>query len=155
MSALSFYENGSDEYQNMLIQVVDDSKRNHFKYEKQIQAFAMMHAFCHLVGHSIAIDTKGWVILLEGDDFVEIKFVFVQPEHRRTGWFTDLLKKLRERQKRITVCTRESDMVRALISKGFSFHGRSKDGKELFYILETWHPLFIRKQPVGAVQTSI
>ena len=46
----------------------------------------MMHAFCDSVGHSIAMDTKGWVILLEDDDFVEIKFVFL---HTRDAAPTD------------------------------------------------------------------
>ena len=86
--------------------------------------------------HSATIDKAGWALLFEGKDFIEIKFVFVKPEDRRQGWFTALLCSLKMRRKRITVCSRKSDMIRALVARGFTLNGRSADGKELFYILE-------------------
>ena len=73
---------------------------------------------------------------MEQDDFVEIKFVFVHPEYRRQGWFTGLLSLLKDRKKRIVVCSQRDGMIRALVALGFSLKGKSKDGNELNYILE-------------------
>lgn len=132
---MTFWKSGTEEYKDLLKQVVHDSEKNNF-YHQSLKGFLVWSELVPKSNFSLAMDSKGWVILFEVEDFVEIRFVFVQPEHRRTGWFTDLLRLLRLRDKRITVCTRESVMVRTLIAKGFSLNGKSLDGKELLYQLE-------------------
>ena len=133
--SLTFWQAGTQEYTDLLKQVVHVSEKNNF-YHESLKSLLILSALLPNPNFSLAMDTKGWVILCETEDFVEIRFVFVQSEHRRTGWFTNLLKLLLLRDKRITVCTRESVMVRTLIARGFSMDGKSSDGKELCYKLE-------------------
>ena len=143
-SNISFVSAETPEYFDALEQVTENAIEHDF-YVEQIVAYGFMVMMCAgepNAGHqSVAVDEKGWALLTEKDDFVEIKFVFVHPEHRRKGWFTVLLQTLRARNKRITVCSRESGMIRALVARGFSLNGRSANGEELFYILEPEVPL--------------
>jgi|TARA_B100000795_G_scaffold268271_2_gene254907 GNAT superfamily N-acetyltransferase len=85
--------------------------------------------------HSIVFNDKGWTFLLEQPTFVEIKYIFVYPEHRRTGFFTQILSLLQRQKKEIVVCTQERIMLQALIARGFQLDGHSLDGKELAYSL--------------------
>lgn len=80
-------------------------------------------------------NSKGWAVILEQPGFVEIKYIFVYPEYRRKGFFTQLLKLLKVQKKEITVCSKEEIMIKALVSKGFKLHGRSLCGTELNYKL--------------------
>ncbi len=87
------------------------------------------------VNHYIAFNSCGWAIMLDMPDFVEVKYIFVYPEHRRKGFFTCLLTLLKQEKKEIVVCTRESVMLKALVAKGFKLKGRSVDETELQFIL--------------------
>lgn len=87
------------------------------------------------VNHYIAFNSYGWAIMLDMPDFVEVKYIFVYPEHRRKGFFTCLLTLLKQEKKEIIVCTRESVMLKALVARGFELKGRSVDETELKFIL--------------------
>ena len=80
-------------------------------------------------------NSKGWAVILLKPTFVEVKYIFVRPEYRRTGFFTQLVKKLKGHEKEISVCTRQEIMVKALVKNGFKLNGRSTNGEELRYDL--------------------
>ena len=86
------------------------------------------------VNHYIAFNSCGWAIMLDMPDFVEVKFIFVYPEHRRKGFFTCLLTLLKQK-KEIVVCTRELVMLKALVARGFKLKGRTVDETEVQFIL--------------------
>jgi GNAT superfamily N-acetyltransferase len=85
--------------------------------------------------HYYVFNRKGWAIIYEMPDFVEVKYIFVYPEYRRNGFFTQLLTLLKLKKKQISICTCESIMLRALIAKGFQLERHSLCGTELLYIL--------------------
>lgn len=87
------------------------------------------------LNHYIVFNTNGWAIILDMPNFVEVKYIFVYPENRRKGFFTQLLTLLKRQKKEIIVCTCESVMLKALVARGFQLNGRSLGGTELKYIL--------------------
>ena len=58
-------------------------------------------AFKGFKGFIFDVNNWGWAIVLEKDDFVEVKFIFVYPEFRRQGNFKRLIDSLKTREKRI------------------------------------------------------
>jgi len=93
------------------------------------------------VNYYYVFHNYGWAIILDNTDFIEIKYIFVYPEHRRKGFFTNIVRTLRQRNKEIIVCTKEPIMLRALVAKGFKLNGRSIDNKELSYVLPPVFPV--------------
>ena len=86
-------------------------------------------------GFRFDVNNWGWAIVLEKDDFVEVRFIFVYPEFRRQGNFKRLIDSLKTREKKIIVCSNKPIMVRSLISLGFKLDGKSMNEKELRYVI--------------------
>ena len=82
-----------------------------------------------------AFNKKGWSIIYRESSFVEIKYIFVYPQYRHQGFFTQLLTLLKSFKKEICVCTRDIIMLKALVSNEFKLKGNSLCKKELKYIL--------------------
>jgi len=128
-------------YSAKVKKILADARKYSFYYDS-----IKLHAVLVLIGehantgidvgrHSIVFNDRGWTFLLEQPTFVEIKYIFVYPEHRRTGFFTQILSLLQRQKKKIVVCTQERIMLQALIARGFQLDGHSLDGKELAYSL--------------------
>ena len=86
-------------------------------------------------GFRFDVNNWGWAIVLEKDDFVEVRFIFVYPEFRRQWNFKRLIDSLKTREKKIIVCSNKPIMVRSLISLGFKLDGKSMNEKELRYVI--------------------
>ena len=120
--------------------ILQDAKKYGFHFEDLLLFFSLITVETlkdvdAANKHYIVFNQMGWTIILQMPTFVEVKYIFVYPEHRRTGFFTDLLSLLKRQNKDIIVCTKESIMLRALIAKGFQLKGRSRCETELFYLL--------------------
>ena len=117
--------------------IVDDAVKYGF-YPDEIKLYNdLYHHNPILFTSAFKFDVRnwGWAIVLEKDDFVEVRFIFVYPECRRQGNFKMLINSLKEKMKRIIVCSKEPTMIRSLISLGFKLDGKSINGKELRYII--------------------
>ena len=82
-------------------------------------------------------DEKGWAVIYKTPNVVEVKYIFVYPEHRRKGFFKELVKLLQKENKRICVCTKREGMRKALVRCGFHREGLSLNGSEEKYILQS------------------
>ena len=120
-------------------ELLADAKKYSF-YLKQISAFFLqffigLNAEYHR--YICIFNKKGWAIVYFGEDYVEIKYIFVYPQYRRSGFFTGLLSLLKNYHcvERITVCTKKKIMLKALVNKGFILKGKSLCKTELKYVL--------------------
>jgi|TARA_B110001450_G_C17458070_1_gene414985 GNAT superfamily N-acetyltransferase len=124
----------------MTRKILADAQQYSFNYLnlKWFTTLVMIESLHDIKGaskHYYVFNPKGWAIILDQPGFVEVKYIFVYPEYRRTGFFTQLLTLIKRQNKEISVCTQESIMVRVLNAKGFQLKGPSLDGKELAFIL--------------------
>ena len=130
----------SEKFATLSERVLTDAKKYSFHY-KDIQLFIIfvcvnaIQDINKTVNHYIVFNDYGWAIILDMPNFLEVKYIFVYPENRRKGFFTQLLTLLKRQKKEIIVCTRESIMLKALVARGFQLNGRSLSGTELKYIL--------------------
>ena len=130
----------SEKFATLSEKVLTDAKKYSFHY-KDIQLFIIfvcvnaIQDINKTVNHYIVFNDYGWAIILDMPNFLEVKYIFVYPENRRKGFFTQLLTLLKRQKKEIIVCTRESIMLKALVARGFQLNGRSLSGTELKYIL--------------------
>ena len=120
-------------------ELLADAEKYSF-YLKQIQLFFLQF----FIGinteperYGCVFNKKGWAIVHFGEDYAEIKYIFVYPQYRRSGFFTGLLSLLKNNHcvKRITVCTKKKIMLKALVNKGFILKGKSLCKTELKYVL--------------------
>jgi GNAT superfamily N-acetyltransferase len=120
--------------------ILADAKKYSFNYDS-IKLYTTLICFEAIQDinkankHYIVLNSNGWAIILDMPNFVEVKYIFVYPDNRRTGFFTQLLTLLKRQKKEVSVCTCEPIMLRALVARGFQFKGRSLCGTELAYIL--------------------
>ena len=120
-------------FAKVMRKILQDAKKYDFHFEDLVVFFSLITVANGV--YYIVFNQIGWTIILQMPTFVEIKYIFVYPEHRHTGFFTDLLSLLKRQNKDIIVCTKEPIMLRALIAKGFQLKGRSRCETELFYLL--------------------
>ena len=130
----------SEKFVEMSRKILADAEKYSFHHDSLKMFFILIlvnaiHDVNKTVNHYIACNSYGWAIMLDMPDFVEVKYIFVYPEHRRKGFFTCLLTLLKQEKKEIIVCTRESVMLKALVARGFELKGRTLDDTELKYIL--------------------
>ncbi len=130
-----------EKFVNMTKKILADAKKYSFHHES-LKAFTtvIMVGYLQNLNESkeyyYVLNHQGWAIIHQAPDLVEIMYIFVYPEHRRNGFFTQLLTLIKRQQKEICVCTRESIMLRALVAKGFQLKGHSLCGTELQYTLK-------------------
>ena len=117
-------------------ELLADAKKYSF-YLKQMSAFFLSFFIgrAEPERYGCVFNKKGWAIVYFGKDYSEIKYIFVYPQYRRSGFFAGLLSLLKNSQKRIIVCTKEKIMLKALVNKGFIMKGKSLCKTELKYVL--------------------
>lgn len=113
--------------------ILSDAKRFDFYYD-YLSAFLFYGIAWK---YHYVLNEKGWAVIYRTPDFVEVKYIFVYPEHRRKGFFKELVKLLQKNNKRICVCTKTEGMREALARCGFHREGLSLNGSEEKYILQS------------------
>ena len=113
-------------FQNIIL----PSANKHDFYPLHLSAFRRM-PFVYMY-----INEKGWALVLQGLDpekgpFVEIKYIFVFPQHRRGGFLRAVHNECARTGKRIIAKTEKTCMVRALHALGYKCYGKTSDHKEL------------------------
>jgi len=79
-----------------------------------------------------------WWNIPEGS--LQIKFIFLKPEHRQKGFFTQLITKYRDNKdelglKTIHLDTKEEGMIRAANKNGFKYVRKCDNGEDLLFTL--------------------
>ena len=95
----------SEKFATLSERVLTDAKKYSFHY-KDIQLFIIfvcvnaIQDINKTVNHYIVFNDYGWAIILDMPNFLEVKYIFVYPENRRKGFFTQLLTLLKRQKKK-------------------------------------------------------